>query len=70
MEMHHVESSNIDSIGYDEDEGTLRILFINGHMYEYYDVPQYVFDDLFGADSKGKYAHQHIYKNYSQQRIQ
>lgn len=69
MEMHPVDSTNIESIGYDENVGTLTILFKSGYMYEYYDVPQYVFDELYHAESKGKYAHAHIYKEYSQHRI-
>ena len=69
MEMIHVESSNLAAVGYNHNEAVLRIEFNNGRMYEYYDVPQYVFDDLLVAGSKGQYAHQNIYKNYRQQRI-
>lgn len=69
MEMIQVESSNLKSIGYDEDQAILRIEFKKGGLYEYYDVPQYEYDGLYAADSKGTYASQNIYKNYRQQKI-
>ncbi len=69
MERIPVESSNIESVGYDPESARLEIAFLNGYVYEYYDVPQHIFDELLTADSKGKYAHQNIYKNYNQQRI-
>lgn len=47
----------------------LVIEFLNGSTYEYYSVPSYVFDELLNAGSKGQYANQNIYKNYSQNRI-
>jgi hypothetical protein len=67
--MIYVESSNLDSVGYDDDSATLIIEFRNGYAYEYYDVPSYVFDELLMAGSKGSYANENIYKVYSQQRI-
>lgn len=69
MEMIPVDSSNIQAIGYDPDTATLNIAFNDGSEYEYYDVPQYEFDSLLAADSKGKYGHQNIYKVYRQQKI-
>lgn len=70
MEMIHVESSNIAAIGYDEQFATLTIEFIKDNaVYEYYDVPQYEYDALMAAESKGKYANANIYKSYRQQRI-
>lgn len=64
-----VDSSNIQAIGYDSDNATLRIVFNDGSEYEYYDVPQYEFDSFYAAESKGKYGHQNIYKVYRQQKI-
>ena len=70
MDMIPVESSHIARIGYSVDTATLRIEFLSGNIYEYYDVPQNVFDEFLSADSKGKYANRNIYKVYSQQKIQ
>ena len=69
MEMIPVDSSNILAIGYDPNSATLCIAFKDGSEYEYYDVPQYEFDNFIEAGSKGKYGHQNIYKKYSQQKI-
>ena len=64
-----VDSSNISAIGYDEQTATMIIEFKNHSAYEYYDVPQYEFDGLMAADSKGSYANKNIYKVYRQQKI-
>ncbi len=69
MEMVNVISSNIEKIGYDENTALLVIQFKDGSAYEYYEVPQYEYDGLIGAESHGKYAHQNIYKKYRQQKI-
>ncbi|MBP1646456.1 MAG: hypothetical protein H6Q16_2034 [Bacteroidetes bacterium] len=59
MKRNHVESSNIESIGYDSESQTLEIEFLNGSIYQYFDVPEHVYDELISADSHGKYlAHQ------------
>ena len=69
MEMIPVSSSNIAAIGYEEHQNTLVIEFNNARAYEYYAVPQYVFEEFLNAGSKGQYANQNIYKNYSQNQI-
>lgn len=68
MEMIPVESSNLKAVGYNIGESKLEIEFKSGAAYEYYDVPQYVYDELMAADSLGKYADQNIYKVYKQNR--
>ena len=67
--MIQVDSSNLAAIGYDENTSTLTIQFKSGAIYEYYDVPQFEFDNLMGAESKGTRANQNIYKRYRQQKI-
>lgn len=69
MDMIPVDSSHIKAIGYDLDQARLEIEFKSGCAYEYFNVPQYIFDGLCSAVSKGKYASQNIYKVYGQQRI-
>lgn len=69
MEYYDVDSSTISRIGYDPQESRLEIHFKKGNSYEYYDVPQHVFDEFLTSDSKGKYANANIYKTYRQQRI-
>ena len=62
-----VTSSTIVSIGYDADSQTLEIEFKNSNIYQYFDLPQYIYDDFVNADSHGKYLAQNIkgYYRYS-----
>lgn len=55
-----VSSSNIASIGYDPTTQTLEVEFHNGNIYQYFDVPQHVYDCLLTASSKGQYLNQNI----------
>jgi len=55
MDRTPVSSSNIRSIGYDSDSGTLEIEFNSGPVYQYFDVPQCEYDGLMTASSHGTY---------------
>ncbi|MBE8712705.1 KTSC domain-containing protein [Sphingobacterium hungaricum] len=60
MERKPVTSSNIASIGYDENTSTLEIEFLNNTIYQYFDVPQHIYDGIMSADSHGQYLAQNI----------
>ncbi len=60
MNRQAVSSSNIASIGYDANSQTLEIEFLNGGVYQYFDVPQYVYEDLMNAGSHGQYLARNI----------
>lgn len=62
MERQYVSSSNIASIGYDPENMILEIEFLNGSVYQYYDVPQSIYEGLMAADSHGKYLSTYIKK--------
>ena len=64
MERIPVTSSNIASIGFDEDSSTLEIEFHSGAVYQYFDVPFAVYDGLIEAGSQGQYLAQHIKGQY------
>lgn len=68
MQMRPVASSNLVSIGYDAETQTLRIRFRNS-LYDYYDVPQFVFEGLMNASSKGSYHAAYIKNRYRYSRI-
>jgi hypothetical protein len=59
-----VDSSNISSIGYDESSSTLQVEFTNGTTYEYFDVPEILFEGLLDADSVGKFLAVNIKGSY------
>jgi hypothetical protein len=65
--MHQVESSNIDSIGWEDD--ILEVTFLSGSTYEYYDVPEEVFEEMLDASSKGQYLARNIKGVYSYNKI-
>ncbi|TDM54183.1 KTSC domain-containing protein [Aliivibrio fischeri] len=64
MERTTVSSSNLVSVGYDSDSMTLEVEFNNG-IYQYYDVPEYIYDELMNAPSVGSYLHHNIKNIFS-----
>ena len=69
MEMTHVDSSNVEAVGYDEDSSTLQVAFKNGTMYQYFDVPENVFIALRDADSVGGYLAARIKGTYRYSKV-
>lgn len=57
-----VESSNLATVGF--ANGVLEIEFKHGGVYQYFNVPTSVYEDLMTAESKGKYFHQFIRDMY------
>lgn len=68
MERQFVSSSNLVSVGYDVDDQILEIEF-KSSTYRYFGVPQYVYDELMSADSKGGYHYQYIRTAYEYERV-
>ena len=69
MERFPVDSSNIAAIGYEKDLSVLEVEFKNGSVYQYYDVPENIFNDIMGADSKGKYLAQFVKGTFRYSRV-
>jgi hypothetical protein len=69
MQRQSVTSSNILEVGYDEPSQTLEVLFKGGHVYQYFDVPKAIFDELVGASSPGGYLNSEIKPNYRYARL-
>ncbi|MEY8200761.1 MAG: KTSC domain-containing protein [Colwellia sp.] len=69
MDRTSVSSSNVDSIGYDSDNQTLEVEFNSGTTYQYYDVPEHVYDDLLSSSSVGSYLNQHVKNSYSYDQV-
>ncbi len=64
-----VESSNIMSIGYDQVTQTLEVEFHKGRIYQYFDVPQAVYEEFICAGSKGAYLATQIKGYYRYARV-
>lgn len=62
MKRSYVTSSNIASIGYDASSMILEVEFHSGAVYQYYDVPESLFEGLMSADSHGRYLNEFIKK--------
>jgi len=65
-----VTSSNIASIGYNEQQSLLEIEFNNGGVYQYYDVPISVYQEQLNASSHGKYFAEKIRNNYQYEKYE
>jgi hypothetical protein len=67
MKRQRVVSSNVASIGYDEVSQTLEVEFLNGGVYQYFDVPKRIYQDFMSAESHGQYLAKNIkgYYRYS-----
>lgn len=64
-EMHFVDSSNVEAIGYDPDSRELHVRFLkSGDIYVYYDVEEWVFQEFLQADTKGGYLNANIKDRY------
>ncbi len=59
-----VSSSNVASVGYDQNTMTLEVEFMKGSVYQYFDVPESEYSNLIGAESVGRYLNQNIKGNY------
>ncbi|HLY55533.1 MAG TPA: KTSC domain-containing protein [Stellaceae bacterium] len=64
-----VASSNIASIGYDPATETLEIEFTNSSIYQYYNVPSSLNEQLMMASSKGQFFHIYIRNAYPFSRV-
>lgn len=62
MNRQSVESSNLASIGYDAESEILEIEFNHGGIYQYFDVPENVYNELMSANSHGQYFDRNIKK--------
>ena len=69
IEMIPVVSSNVESIGYDEDTQILKIKFLSGAIYEYKNVPIMEFEQLKNASSVGSYLYRNIKNNYPYEKV-
>lgn len=60
-----IESSVIRSVGYDPSSKTLEIEFEPGdRVYQYFDVPEAVYQELLAAPSRGHFFNERIKGTY------
>ena len=64
MERHPVISSNLASVGYEAADYVLEVEFTTGNVYQYFDVPESVYQEFLASDSLGNYLNTYIKPNY------
>jgi hypothetical protein len=69
MKRQSVDSSNLASVGYDEENETLEIEFNHGGVYQYFDVPKEEYEALMNASSLGSYFFHNIRDGYEYSKI-
>ena len=69
MERQSVSSSNLASIGYDAENEILEVEFKHSGIYQYFGVPENIYDELMNADSHGVYFSANIRNNYEFEKI-
>lgn len=64
--MQYFSSTAIRAASYNVQSRTLTLWFTSGGQgYDYYNVPQYVYDGLLSAASKGQYFNAYIRDQYA-----
>jgi hypothetical protein len=64
--MGYFNSTAIGSASYNPQTSTLTLWFTSGGQgYDYYKVPQHVYDGLLQAPSKGRYFNAYIREQYA-----
>ena len=67
MEMIPVDSEYLSAVGY--ENGIMLIMFNNGGLFQYNNVPDFIHRGLMNASSKGTYFHEFIKLQYPATRI-
>ena len=63
------ESSNIVRFAYDVQAQVLAVEFKAGSTYNYYDIPEIIFDLMKAASSKGQFLAQQVKGSYRYARV-
>ena len=69
MDRDQVTSSNIRSIGYDTTTETLEVEFLSGWVYQYYGVPEGLYQQIMQTPSKGVFLNQYVKNAFAYSRV-
>jgi hypothetical protein len=56
-------------MSYDARDHRLRIVYVSGNVYDYFDVPAKAYEAMKAATSKGEFLNREIKGHYSFQRV-
>lgn len=68
-ELHPVSSSNVAAVGYDAENETVYVQFLDGSTYAYKGVLEQEFENLRTASSVGSYLNRNYKNIYPYQRV-
>ncbi|HTV42293.1 MAG TPA: KTSC domain-containing protein [Candidatus Sulfotelmatobacter sp.] len=63
------ESSNISRFRHDDTNQVLEVEFKTGGVYQYFDVPEIIFEQMQSASSKGQFLAQSVKGHYRYARM-
>lgn len=69
MDRQSVASSNLAEVGYDSDLETLEVEFKSGGIYQYFNVPAFMYERLMSADSLGRFFNAEIKGHYPEAKV-
>jgi hypothetical protein len=62
-------SSVVADFNYDSAKAILRVFYVSGSVYDYFKVPEAVYEEMKESDSKGTFLNLHIKGTYSFKKI-
>jgi hypothetical protein len=69
MKRARIDSTSLESVGYEAASKTLEVEFSGGAVYQYLEVPEAELRKLMRARSRGAYLNQHIKPRFLCRRI-
>lgn len=64
-----LQSTNLAATTYDAETQTLTIDFVSGAQYDYYEVPEYIYDELVQAIDPNSYFKSAIEGKFTYERV-
>ena len=64
MRMIPIDSTAISGVGYDSGQHILRLQYVNGRIYDYFELPSKIYEQLLKADSAGEFVNLEVKPNY------
>jgi hypothetical protein len=64
-----VQSSSINSVGYDPKRQVLEVEFVDGDVYQYSDVPRQIYEAFLQAESMGQFMNWEFKEKFRYRRM-
>lgn len=64
-----VTSSSLNSVGYDPKRQILEVEFVNGDVYQYFDVPRQTYEEFLQAESMAQFMNWRIKERHRYKRL-